>query len=43
MGLSVFESDVSKSNDNFIEHFGKVLDEHVPMRKIVIPHRSIIR
>ena len=37
------ESDVSKSYDNFIEHFGKVLDEHVPMRKIVIPHRSIIR
>ena len=37
------ESDVSKSYDNFIEHFGKVLDEHVLMRKIVIPHRSIIR
>ena len=37
------ESDVSKSYDNFIDHFGKVLDEHVPMRKIVIPHRSIIR
>ena len=37
------ESDVSKSHDNFIEHFGKVLDEHAHMSKIVIPHRSIIR
>ena len=37
------ESDVSKSYDNFIEHFGKVLDEHVPVRQIVIPHREIIR
>ena len=37
------ESDVSKSYDNFIEHFGKVLDEHTPVMKIVIPHRSFIR
>ena len=34
---------MSKSYDNFIEHFGKVLDEHARVRKIVIPHTSIIR
>ena len=35
--------DVSESYDNFIEHFSKILDEHAPLRKAVIPASYVIR
>ncbi len=34
---------VSENYDSFIRHFMKILDEHAPVKRIVIPHGSIIK
>ncbi len=34
---------VSDSYDNFINHFTKILAENAPIKRTIIPHRSIIR